>query len=293
VVTVLADVDLVVRALFRARMSTLRNAAGIVAEGQIGIQPPDNLWISDVNGFTPPKGLNVYLADVRENRKLRTNERIDRPPVNGVVFRDPAPSRFDCHYLISAWSGSTDRKAKTIDEHKILAEALKVLVEERAIAVGGVDLPTSIAPPEGFPKLAEFWGTMGDKHRWKPAIELVVTVPVEERSEPAGPEVTTRFAEYRHGTDAVSAELRIQIAGVVRDRTFTPPIVVERAWIQLEDTAGKPLGTARTDEKGHFTFTDVSPGTYQLRLRAEGRTEPQVTPITVPSPSGRYDLEFP
>ena len=166
----LADVDLAVRALLRARMSTLRNTAGVVAEGQIGIQPPDNLWISDVNGFNPPKGLNVYLADVRENRKLRTNERIDRAPVNGAVYREPAPSRFDCHYLISAWSGSTDRKAKTIDEHKILAEALTVLVEERAIAVGGLDLPTSIAPPEGFPKLAEFWGTMGEKHRWKPAI---------------------------------------------------------------------------------------------------------------------------
>ena len=288
----LADVDVAVRALFRARMSTLRDTAGVVAEGQVGIQPPDELWISDVNGFDPPRGLNVYLADVRENRKLRTNEQLRRPE-NGVVFRDPAPARFDCHYLISAWSGSSDRKTKTIDEHDILAEALSVLVEERAVQVGGVDLPTSIAPPEGFPKLAEFWGTMGTKHRWKPAIELVVTVPVEESSELAGSEVTTRFAEYRHGSDGASAELRIQIAGVVQDRSFTPPIVVERAWIRLEDTAGKPLGTARTDEKGHFTFTDVSPGVYQLRLRAEGRTEPPATPITVPSPTGRYDLEFP
>jgi hypothetical protein len=84
-VTVLADVDLAVRALFRARISTLRDAAGVVAEDQIGIQPPDDLWIPDVNAFNPPKGLNVYLADVREKRKLRTSERIDRPQANGDV----------------------------------------------------------------------------------------------------------------------------------------------------------------------------------------------------------------
>jgi hypothetical protein len=293
VVSVIADVDVALRELFEQRMTTLGagTAAG-VATGQIGIQPPDDDWVGDFGHFNPPQGLNVYLVDVVENRRLRTNERLEHVS-NGVVYRDPAPLRVDCHFLITAWSGGADRKEKTVTEHRILAEALEVLAETRAITVAGVELPTSIAPPEGFPKLAEFWGTMGAKHPWRPAVQLVVTVPVEAASEVAGPEVTTRFIEYGDRAHPGTGELRVQIAGVVRDASVTPTITVPRVWVRLESAAGVPVAKTKADTSGRFTFVDVEPGTYALRVRAEGRAELLVTPITVPSASGRYDLEFP
>ena len=291
--SVLAEVDIALRRLFEERMTTLRpGSAGAVAQGQVGIQPPDDAWITKIGGFTPPRGLNIYLAEVCENRKLRTNERLERT-ANGVVSRDRSPMRMDCHYLISAWSGAVDRGENTLTEHRVLAQALAVLVESRAITVAGAELPTTIAPPEGFPKLAEFWGTMGAKP-WKPAVQLVVTIPVSHSSEVAGAPVTTRFTEYGNAADPAAAELRVQIAGVVRDRSdpSIPAIAVARAWVRLESPTGAPLATTRSDAEGRFTFLDLASGSYRLGVRADGRAEPPVTTIAVPSTSGRYDLEF-
>lgn len=289
----LPDLDEALRALFATTMTTLGagTPAGVTGP-QITFQPPDSLWSSEVTRLAPLKALNVYLADLRENRILRSNDRGARA-VNGAVFRDPAPTRVDCLYLISAWSGATDLKAKTLEEHAVLAEALQALVRAGALTVNGVELPTVIAPHEGFPKLAEFWGTMGDHHRWKPLVQLVVTIPVQPASELAGTEVTTRFTTYGDAAYVEAGERLVQIAGVVTDASYAPAIVVPRAWVQLETTTSTPLATARSDAQGRFTFADVQPGSYGLRVRAEGRAELLATPITVPSASGRYDLEFP
>jgi hypothetical protein len=285
-------VDRALRDLFKAGMTELgAGTTGGVANTQIGFMPPDPDWAGVVSGLAPKKALNVYLADLRENRKLRSNERLERTE-DGMVYRDPAPMRVDCHYVVSAWSGATDKAAKTREEHVILAEALEVLKAADAVTVGGDELPMVLAPPDGFPKLAEFWGTMGEKHRWKPVIVVVVTIPVEAAGEVAGVEVTTRLTEYRQNGHAESGELQIQIAGVVTDQTYPSPVPVARAWVQLEDGAGNPLESTRTNARGEFTFLGLLPGTYRLRVRAEGRAELPPKQITVPAPTGRYDLEF-
>jgi hypothetical protein len=69
-------------------------------------------------------------------------------------------------------------------------------------------------------------------------------------------------------------------------------VPVARAWVQLEDGAGNPLESTRTNARGEFTFLGLMPGTYWLRVRAEGRAELPPKQITVPAPTGRYDLEF-
>jgi hypothetical protein len=290
-VTVIPEVDSALRDLFKAEMTELGAGTGAgVTDAQIGFMPPDGDWDSIVSRLAPNKALSIYLVDLRENRELRSNEWLERSD-QGITFREPAPTRVDCHYLISSWSGATDKVAKAQEEHAVLSEALGVLVRAGAVNVGGEDLPTVVVPPEGFPKLAEFWGTMGQKHRWKPTIGVVVTIPVEAATERAGVEVTTQLTEYRQDGDPESAELQIQIAGVVLDKTYPSPVPVFRAWVRLEDSAGEPLEATRTNAAGEFTFLGLVPGNYQLRVRAEGRAE-RVKPITVPEPSGRYDLEF-
>jgi hypothetical protein len=203
----------------------------------------------------------------------------------------PAPMRVACHYLITAWSPAAESPDRAVDEHEVLADALRVLVEAGIIVVAGVELPTQILPPEGFPKLAELWGTMGAKRPWRPALLLVVTIPVQPGAVTAGPAVTTRTTEYRllDGASAV-VERRTQIAGRLRDAAGAP---VARAWVQLEEPGDVPVQATRTNAAGQFDFLRVQPGTYRLRARSDSHPEVRSPQFSVPSADGRYDLAFP
>lgn len=285
-------------------------------EAQVRFQPPDEDWRTYVSSLTvggeAANALNVYLFELRENRKLRSNARTTNV-LNGQVRSDPAPARLDCHYLLSAWSPTalTPATEPAVDEHVLLYQAAAVLFQHAPInpsrvyplgtaALAAVpelirnsDLPTQVLPDEGFAKLPEFWGTMGANHRWKPVLHLVVTLPVVLLTEIAGPMVTTRITEYRISGQPETAETWIQIGGHVLDATVDPPAPVAGAWVQLETPAGQRLQTATTDKQGRFTFLRLRAGNYQLSWRAEGFPLPAgPRPIMVPSPSGEYDLSF-
>ncbi len=285
-----------------------------VTEEQVRFQPPDANWQSYVDQLnvqsSPASALNVYLVDLQENRKLRSNERV-RVPQNGVVYAEPAPARLDCHYLISAWSREQGIQSlePTLDEHAILYEATAVLMQNapinpsrvypagsQALARWGrfedAELPTVVVPESGFPKLAEFWGTMGATHPWKPVLYLIVTIPVEMLRETAGPMVTTRITEYRQSHGSGDGEVLIQIAGHVLDAAANPPVPVGGAWVRLETPAGHPLQTTETNDRGRYTFERLQAGRYRLRWRAGARPEPAPRMIDVPSPTGEYDLRF-
>lgn len=280
---------------------------GISEETQVGFQPPDEDWRNHVSGLQG-NALNIYLADLRENRKLRSNETIRRPE-DGVVLADPAPIRVDCHYLVSAWSPAlvTPAVEPTLDEHGLLYDALALLMREAPLnasriypaesaalqavpePIRDVDLPTEILPEQGFPKLAELWGTMGANHRWKPALYLVVTLPVTPEAQIAGAMVTTRITEYRQTGRPGPAEAWVRIGG----HALTPEgDTVAGAWVRLETLEGDPVQTAETDEQGRYTFGELRPGNYRLRARAGGFDEIVRDDVAVPSPTGEYDLSF-
>jgi hypothetical protein len=147
-----------------------------------------------------------------------------------------------------------------------------------------VELPISILPVEGFPKLAEFWGTMGVNHRWKPAVYVVVTLPIILHTEVAGPMVTTRITEYRHRGKPETAEVWIQIGGTVTNPASEP---VRGAWVHLDPEDR----TTTTNEEGRFTFLRLRTGEYILTVRATGFDE-MSQPIQVPSPGGGYDVQL-
>ena len=87
--------------------------------------------------------------DLRENRKLRTNER-ERTYVGSDVYETPPPRRVDCHYLISAWSPVlvTPGIDPTFDEHALLAEVARVLGQRDVLD------PARFAPRRVRPALA-------------------------------------------------------------------------------------------------------------------------------------------
>lgn len=309
-------IDLLDMLLFRLLR---RNVVELSGNGQVRFQPPDEDWrgmvpnITDVNG-NPANSLNVYLVELRENRRLRTNER-ERTVVGQDVYVRPPPRRVDCHYLISAWSPvqATPGIDPITDEHALLAEAARVLGARDvldpaeicaasrppnlpAIAVppplAGELLPLTLMPVEGFPKYAEFWGTMGDKHRWKPCIYTVVTISLKDTLVRAGPIVTTTITDTLQWGAPGSVETRYHIGGQVLDAAV-PPVPVPLAWVELLDAAGVvrvQLTRANTD--GRFVFANVAAGQYRLRASAQPQGTTNLRPIAVPEPAGNYDLHY-
>jgi hypothetical protein len=294
------QLDVTLRQLFTTRVP------GITSDAQVKFQPPDEAWRTYVKTLTvggnPANALNVYLVDLRENRKLRSNER-ERAIVNGDVVETVSPRRVDCHYLISAWSPAdvTPALEPTLDEHALLYEVARALSQHEPLVpadifapapppppVAAESLPTVLMPPEAFVKLAEFWGTMGDQHRWRPCIYLVVTVPIRSAPAPAGPPVTTVIADARQRDIFSTAHVLTVIGGVVT--TGAPPVPVERAWVELLTTANVRLQLVRTGVDGRFTFPSVPPGSYRLRASSITLGPSPLRAIDVPSPSGEYDL---
>jgi hypothetical protein len=304
---VIAHLDNLLRHLLISRIDEIED------ETQVRFQPPDDSWRSFVANLTvngqPANALNVYLADIRENRGLRSNERL-RGFADGQVTDSPAPRRMDCHYLLSAWSpaAQTPTVEPTLDEHALLYKAVAALmttepmVPRRIYApdplplnfppeIADEELPTHVLPVEGFHKLAEFWGTFGTTHPWRPLAYFVITLPVILKTEILGPMVTTRITEYRAGDGTGAAgETFIQIGGTVFSGTGPAATPLAGAWVRLEEGAAV-AGIATTDADGRFTIGGLRAASYTQRVRAPGFTEATQT-ITVPSPSGTYDVHL-
>jgi Pvc16 N-terminal domain len=274
----------------------------------IGFQPPDDDWRTKA---IPGNAIavNVFLTDMRENRRLRSNERL-RTMVNGDITEQPEPRRMDCHYLITAWSPATvtPQVDPTLDEHGLLgaianafanADPLRALDIFAGVGIPAgmpavllsYPLPVTLMPVEGFHKYAEFWGTMGRHHQpWKPAVYVVTTLPLQPDLQDAGPMVTTAMAAMLQTGSPSSAETLSVIGGAVRD-SQTPPQPVPLAWVELLTPANVRLQLANADSEGRFTFAGVPSAAY--RLRATGPSSgPVVRDIDVPSPSGEYDLQL-
>jgi Pvc16 N-terminal domain/Carboxypeptidase regulatory-like domain len=292
---VIDQLDTVLRGL-------LVTATGLPSGDHVRFDPPDDDWRTYVNGTLKSLALNVYLVEVRENRRLRSADRdVDLQGMR--VMGRAAPSRIDCQYLVSAWHPSTGAltpaSEPTVLEHRLLTAAAAGLLREPAINPSRVfpggdprlaaidpeirdsELPLTVLPPEGFPKLAEFWGAMGATRLWRPALELTVTLPVAHHAKLDGTIVTTLATTFRE-------ERRVDIGGTVLAAAGTPAL---GAWIGLESGAGELLQLAISDGSGRFTFSGLDFGTYRLRARVAGRPEAART-VDVPSVDGTYDVHL-
>lgn len=295
----------------------LTQIASLNSVNQVGFQPPDEQWRRAIANLQE-LALNIYLVELRENRQLRSNERVRiTNPDTGVVIEETAPARLDCHYLLTAWSPVQPEGGMepTLDEHALLYQATSVLMNTNPLNPSAlyptdsaalnawpepfrdINLPMTIVPVEGFMKLSEFWHSLGQGAYWKPAVYLIVTLPVVLLKILAGPIVTSRVTEYRSAGQAEPSEVWIQhIGGFVLD-TLDPlpsglPAPVPNAWVQLETDIGRVIHTTTTDNLGRFVFRHLQPGSYQLRWRAAAYPDPPPRSIQIPSATGEYDLRF-
>jgi hypothetical protein len=302
---VLDHIDDMLRTLLITRVPTVTDPL------QVRFQPPDDDWRTYVSTLGKV-ALNVYLVEMRENRMLRSCGRTRHIDL-GVVTEKPLPRYIDVNYLITAWDPATPQPGvePTIVEHELLWNVASALILADPLtpsqiyfpkplpagfpaAIGQAELPTTVLPSEGFGKHAEFWGTMpGQTHPWRPAVLLTLTLPVLLPVIASGPMVTTLVTDYRLSADGSGkVEILADIGGTVFDETVVPAVPVAGVWVGLEDTAGVPLASTVTDAQGRFTFVKLRPDDYQLRFAAANHPAAPARNITVPSPTGEYDLQF-
>jgi len=304
----LKPLDRLIRRTLRTEIPSLSSDA------HVRFQPPDATLRADVlalNALT----LDVYLIELRENRKLRSNERVRTNNGSGQVVVEQAPARLECHYLVSAWSPvAVTALEPTLDEHALLYDAAAALTHaapfnpsrtylsadpELALwppEYRNTELPTDVLMPESFGKHSDFWTTMGTDARWKPVVQLTVTIPIALSRDIAGFMVTTRISEYHTSDVLAMAEEWIEIGGTVLD-TLHPlpsglPAPVTGAWVQLQSMAGTPLVLTSTDEFGHFLFERLHANQYQIRAGIAGLGE-RTRIVTVPTETGEYDVALP
>lgn len=278
----------------------------------IGFQPPDETWRTQA--MQPDRNaLNIYLVQLVENRRLRRNDR-SQSLFEGDVIEQPAPRRVDCHYLISAWSPARVSQTiePTLDEHALLHRVASVFANREPLVAHEIfattplpplfppslvdlPLPVSLMAPEGYAKLPEFWGTMGEKQALKPVLHVVVTLPLELDAYRSGPIVTTRSLTFRFVGEPSPGEPLFEIGGFVFDSTTplpdgTLPLVAD-VWVELLDDNDVRLQLTQSDTAGRFTFSNIRGGAYQLRAAALG-LDVLTRDVSVPSPSGEYTLTF-
>ena len=168
------DLDDTIRAL-------LQQGAELGSElalADIGFDLPDADWRGGVDVLT----VNCYLYDIRENRELRTNERLlQRSPDGTRAVRRQAPARIDCAYCITAWSPATAESV--LEEHRLLSQVLMVLLQNPTIPAGVLQgslvdqippYPTVIASPDGVKNQPQFWRALDQQ--LKPSLNYVVTL---------------------------------------------------------------------------------------------------------------------
>lgn len=278
-----------------------------------GTAPPDvapEVRFGKVDPEPMSPCLNVTLVDLRENRKLRSNDRIS---VGSGAARHTAakPANLDCHFIATAWVKPNDPEKDVFLEHSLLYFAASALlrnnpliprlvfglddvkVEDRESDEPGFDalsvehrkfvqaidpvlrdreLPIDALPPDGYPKLAEFFGLLGlTTPIWQPSVYFIVTIPIEQPRRLGGPIVRSiettivnqsgkRFNPDAPDVPLVERETFACIDGRVTDTTAAP---VEGMRIELTlrfpppGDGGDPRGRSQatsTGTDGHYRF---------------------------------------
>ncbi|WP_046867566.1 Pvc16 family protein [Microvirga massiliensis] len=293
--------------LMQSRVPALAGATSV------GFEPPGEDWKRALSNETR---LNLYLYDIHENRKLRTNER-ERVRLGSMFTERPAPPRINCTYMATVWSGMTfnlPAAEPTRAEHMVMSRVLTVLLARSALspteiysgvpipsgndinaipaALRGEALPLEVVMPDALKEAMEFWSSM--KAPLRPALHITITVPffpdLPARESPA---ITTLTTQHRMAGVVQAAERLITIAGEVQVADASS---VFGAWVQLRGLAPADVSgierLAVTDTNGRYVFDALPAGRYRLRAVSAGVGDVQ-REIDVPSDSGEYDLQFP
>ena len=183
-------------------------------EVDIAFDQPKRDWSARLSRPT----INLYLHDIRENVKLRREQRpyeLERRP-NSVV-QQRQPMRVDLHYLVTTWATAPE------DEHRLLARTLMTLMRypefpgdllPEGLQDQPIPIPLKVAQSETLDKPSDLWSVMDNQQR--PGIVLVATLSFS--AYPSVVKPLTRTAEFRSGPsdDPGAGRNQIAISGTVQ-----------------------------------------------------------------------------
>lgn len=291
----------------------------------VAFEPPNDDWRNFVSNSNSLQ-LNIYLYDVRENLKLRSNERTF-DYLGGGCREHRAPPILNCMYLITAWSNVTaslPAVEPTPDEHALLYGVAEVLMRHRSILITDLyqtgitipsgrnlgslppqlqneELPIEITYAETAEEMLDFWNTM--RGSWRPGLKLKVALPVFPReSEMLDAMVTTIIGDYRQTDQPSTSEVLHTFGGFVLippplgSPPGAPGVPVSDAYVRVLGLTPAAIQIVDrhviTKDDGQFLFSRLQAGHYRLRAISAGRA-PLQRDIDLPSETGEYDLRFP
>jgi hypothetical protein len=194
------DLDVTIQSM----LATLAPPGSVLASADVTFDLPDAEWRSGISSLT----VNCYLYDVRENREMRTNERLVQRSDTGtpMALRQP-PVRIDCTYCITAWSPADNESV--LEEHRLLSQVLRLLLQNPTIP-GSVlqgslvtqipPYPRVIAGPDNIKNLPEFWGALDQQ--LKPSLNYTITLALLLDEEPPADAVLDLVEEVHVDAEA-------------------------------------------------------------------------------------------
>ena len=249
--------------------SILQTLAEMLANGAVltGTEQIDFSHPASLENSNRERSLNLYLYDVRINKKMPSNGRqVERYFDESRVAKvSRAPSWFDVSIIITA------RDRTVLGEHQLLSETLLLLMRSRSLheefltldlrGHGNLSLSVTNDPPIDVGSL---WSSLSVPIR--PAIYLTVTVPLSTSRTTTLPLVTERRFGVNDSTSATKSETKIQrvaIAGIVKDILDSP---LRRVRVVLEGTEKSVI----SNKEGYFVFENLTSGNYTLHFKRFG-----------------------
>lgn len=262
-------------------------------EVDIAFDQPTRDWTSRLSRPT----LNLFMHDVRENNKLRTQQPYLGSTGNGVTATMSAsPVRLDVHYMVTAWANDPG------DEHRLLGRMLMVLYRYKALPEEFQYGTLSDQEYEILMKVAQYdqrdirreiWSMLDNEMR--PIVDLTLTLAIEPYADWTVPLVRQTEISFGQmdpfglnngsGGNLNSSGLVIgdqfySVTGMVHS-TFP----LEHLSVQLLELA-VPVTVA---PNGRYSIMNLRAGSYTLEVWT-GQDEPTQHPIEVPSNPAEYDI---
>ncbi len=202
----IGDLDRTIKELLTRELPKALVSPDAVTPITISFAAPDNQFAT---GSVKLPAVDLFLYDLQENRDLRSNEWQIEQQLDGSLRRNSPPIRVDCSYLVTAWPKAGDGANPVEDEHLLLGEVMKVLLQyptipsqvlQGSLKSQEVPLPTTSMQPGRLQSLGEFWQALGGKP--KAALTYTVTVAVKPGTvEEAGPPVSEKMLKFRQGVE--------------------------------------------------------------------------------------------
>lgn len=255
-------------------------------EVDIAFNQPTREWASRLSRPT----LNLFLHDVRENNRLRTQQPyLGVSGSNGISATiSPNPVRLDVHYMITAWANDPG------DEHRLLGRTLMVLYRYHSLPEEFLTGPLLDQDFDILLKVAQYdqrdirrdiWSMLDNEMR--PILDLTVTLAIEPYADWTVPLVRTTDIGFGAplGVRGIDGPVQVTDRFFAVGGTVHSPTPFTHLSIQLLELA-VPVTVA---PNGRYNIRNLRAGVYTVEVWT-GDGQPTQHTIVVPSPSSEYDI---